>query len=1062
MTLSPRYCFCGNFPELQEKFIADVSAQRREDPLAPLTVIVSGHLVGLALKRELAWAGCSFANVRFRTLGDFAGELAEQTMTARRLRKLNDVTRDAVMARAVELCGPLDYFGKISSREGFRRAAWKTLDSLRSAGLTRRMIQPLADRLTHPLYHTLHRKLSDLLAIWESLERCMTEHRFTDSGGILDLATQAVQNEAGSVPIILYGLTELSELERRFVESLLKGRDATVFLPYRESRACEWVLPLCETFRSWGFIEEPLPPKPVASALLSRVQLGLFEEITPSEFTPASDEASLLVVSAPIREREAEETVRSVLYSPLAESRPSRSTAVLVRASEPYTGLLRSSFAQAGVSGYFHECQTFAATVTGRALKLLALLLDEKFRRVNVMEFLLSAPVRWPEPIPDPLLVLPAAEWNQFSMLAGIVSGRETWRQRLTRLHNRFIAEQERALEDEEAEQTIHAERLHSLDAMIRYTDYLFSRIAEINKALTWQDAVTALWSLLCELTEEQEETATLLEKLHSLQDLDALRAPLTPENLRLRISTVLAQSAKRADRFQVHEPTIAPMATCAGILFDEVIIPGMVEKEIPRPIPADPLLLDDERDTLQKLLDPRLLLTIPTFRREHEREMFVFHTALCSARRRVVLSYPRRDESSSRDRLPSTYLLKAVEAVRAETTDYAGLEAFISATPHGRRIPASRLRSSRADRATTSFQYHEAMLGVALETKSCRPLLYLIEDHPSFARAVDADQQRFRVRGFTRYDGIIEDPDLRQEFRKWHLSQSSALVASRLEHYAECPFRYFVRWTLDVHPVVEPPEMQRVTPYERAILMRDILDLFHRQESVMGTLPLKPDSLPRLQEIANTRFARFERESNTGVYLLWQIDRDRMMRALNDFAAAEIADSSGYVPTFFGRTFVVKTGEETALVFKGKLDRIDLTRDGTARVIMYRTGKPRGKSGSLLAGQALHLPVFRLAGESVSGGRVVSAADVYVTSGPTIKRTEYNEDDWDLGRENFLHVAATIQSQIVDGLFFPFPEKVKCGKCPVRAACGAGRMTPKWNYDLEETRAFRSFAEAT
>jgi RecB family exonuclease len=352
-------------------------------------------------------------------------------------------------------------------------------------------------------------------------------------------------------------------------------------------------------------------------------------------------------------------------------------------------------------------------------------------------------------------------------------------------------------------------------------------------------------------------------------------------------------------------------------------------------------------------------------------------------------------------------------------------------------------------------------MLAAALREQSCGSLLYLIEDHPFFARAAEADHARYRERGFTRYDGLIEDAALRQEFRSWSVARWPSLISNRLEHYARCPFSFFVSRILEVQEVEEPPELQRISPYERAILMRDTLDLFYKQEKAAGRLPLRADSLPTLRDIAWQRFARFERENNTGIYLLWQIDRDRMIRAVSDFIECESRDTSGFVPELFGQNFTVSAGGDNPQTYSGRLDRLDAAPDNTARAVMYKTGKLRGKDGSLMAGQTMHLPVYLMAAEYLSGKTIVSAADYLVAAGTKLRKTEYSESDWRTGREMFLRTAAIIQRQIADGVFFPHPEKTKCATCRVREACGAGRMTAKWNYDLPETRGFRSLAEA-
>jgi ATP-dependent helicase/nuclease subunit B len=1044
MTLQNRTLFCGNFPELQDKFITEITRQRKLDPLAPLCVVVNSHLVGLALQRELARSGCSHANIHFWMVEELASELAHVLLKQQGLRSLSGVMKDALMERAIDLCGTLCYFDRIRTRSGFRRAAWSTLDGLRSAGITPDMLKNVHAHLTNSSVAVLRKKLADLIAIWNRLEAGMLEYRYADNLTVLELAAQAERTLGDNDPLVIYGLAELSELEKRFVHVLLGEREVTAYLPYRGARAQDWVKPLYEVFRVWGFREQLLDVKQASNAALARVQLGLFEEITPQEEALKDDDASLKIVSAPNRSREAEDVVRKTLYSPQTDETPQRRTGVLLRDGEYYTDLLRSEFEQAGVKGYFHQCQTLGQTPTGRSLLLLASLLDEKFRRAEVMEFLLASPVKWPQSLADPLPAIPATEWNQFALLAGIVNGRDAWTERLTRLRNQMLVERERGGEDDD-EYSHRSERLESVEAMIRYMNFLFDRIAGINRLVTWRERVAALWDLLCECAEAGEHEAAVAEALRNLNDLDDLHSPLTADNLQLRLGGALAKSSRRTDRFQVNEPTVIPMSLAVGLLFDEALIPGVVEKEIPRPVPADPLLLDDERETLNRILG-RKDVSVPLHSREREREMFLFHATVTSARKRTVFFYPRHDETNSRERLASTYLLKVVEAATARTADYAALESFVSSTPQGERIPISRLRQGGARETVTPFQYHEARLGAALESRSSAPLLYLIAEHPFFARAVEAERMRNVERRFTRYDGRIEDQALAVRLRRWSESRWPSFSPSLLEQYARCPFRFFVGRTLEIEPLDEPPEVQRISALDRHHILRDILGLFCRQEQKSGRLPLTADALDDLRVLAREYFSDFARRSNAGVYLFWEIDKRRILKTLTDYVTQEIAEASEYVPEHVHTGFTLPIDGDEALTFTGRLDRVDVRPDGHARLISYRTGKGPGRD----AASALHLPIYRLAVETTFGLSADSANDVYIAAEPKIKKIEYAAKTWEAERESVLHTARTLRRRIGEGEFVPTPSDDVCRSCPARTACGTGRFTAVWKREQD------------
>ncbi len=180
----------GYYPELQERFRADVTVGRQADPFAPLDVVVSGQLLRLHLKRELAQAG-GHANVRFWTVSELAAEAARPVLRARGLRKLRDVLYDPLMSRAVEAVRPLRYFERLAHRDGLRRALWTTLNELRGAGLTADELEGAAARLKGTMQATLREKLGDLLAVWRELERLLGEQKLVDERSVLQLAAEA-------------------------------------------------------------------------------------------------------------------------------------------------------------------------------------------------------------------------------------------------------------------------------------------------------------------------------------------------------------------------------------------------------------------------------------------------------------------------------------------------------------------------------------------------------------------------------------------------------------------------------------------------------------------------------------------------------------------------------------------------------------------------------------------------------------------------------------------------------------------------------------------------------
>jgi ATP-dependent helicase/DNAse subunit B len=1004
--------YCGNFAQLQARFIAEVTAARERDALAPLDVVVTGQLARLALRRELARAGCSHANVHFLTLHELAESEAALRVRQEKLRLLSDVARGPLMLRAVELASPLLYFSALSTREGFRSALWRTLNELRGSGVSGEALARAANRRSAQT-GVLARKLRDLAGILVQLERLLQEHRYADPIRLLQLACEVESDHCA--PLILYGRDEMSALERRFVEKLTRRRAITVYLPYREEETFFWVKPFFTALTKMGFAAEFLPEESAAR--------------------------EIFLVSAPTRERESEEIARELLFPDSPQAYGPR-IGILVRDGEPYVPLLREELARAGVRGYIHQCHTLGETASGRAFRLLCALLDERFARADVTEFLLSSPVRWPEEMREENRgAPPVALWNQLTLLAGITAGAESWSDGLRRLQNRLAYERQAAQENDEA-LAAGAEHTAAVEALQRYMELLTARIREVNRARTWREKSEALWTLFDEFVETDHESAALREELSRAHELDALGVAPTLENVRILVKTMLNRPAEREGRFQAHEPTVATYAEAQGIVFDDVFLPGLVEREVPRPVSQDPLLLDDEREALEQWLSlpPG---AIPRRRERRQRERFAFHAALSSARRRALLSYPRQ-ESGGRERLPSFYLLDVLEALTGKSADYEALAQFVSSDARARRIGAGRLRTSRGQ-PTTPFARTLALLARALETKSSASIADLVEDHPFVARAAAAEEARFHHREFTPYDGLIKGNALHERLAAE--IEARPLSPTRMEHYAECPFRYFGLHVLELSSVDEPEEPTRITPLESGLLVHEILEEFFREAQAEERLPLRRESEERLLALARRALARFERNHVTGPALLWQLEQRRILRMLTRFFERDLEDDSGFVPRYFEQQFTCDYTDGVQVSFHGKMDRVDIhPTTGEARVVDYKTGalRPGMKNGSLGGGRALQLAVYRLAAERALNLRGAAAA-YYFLGDATKDVITYTEQDWETGREVFARTAATILNGVRGGRFYPYPEARKCDWCPLRTACGTGRLTFKW-----------------
>ena len=166
--------------------------------------------------------------------------------------------------------------------------------------------------------------------------------------------------------------------------------------------------------------------------------------------------------------------------------------------------------------------------------------------------------------------------------------------------------------------------------------------------------------------------------------------------------------------------------------------MPGLVERAFPAVARPDPLLLDEEREALSKELR--------TSRDTQESERILFVRAVRAAGERLVLSWPRFDSSSGRERVPSSFLLQAVEAAM------------------GRRVAAAELMSLASPGQTGLGRPHPENPDAAIDRIE-RDLAIVARGVPGTGRhLLDGDgfvaasiaMEKAARRALTEYDGVL------------------------------------------------------------------------------------------------------------------------------------------------------------------------------------------------------------------------------------------------------------------------------------------------------------------
>ena len=296
------------------------------------------------------------------------------------------------------------------------------------------------------------------------------------------------------------------------------------------------------------------------------------------------------------------------------------------------------------------------------------------------MEFLTTARIPW-EGLLGKDAEISASRWDRLSAQAGIVSGIDSWRARLAESRKK---REERGIEDD------RDLRLH--DSLARLIERLHRDLAAFPSEGGWADFLAATLGLLDAWIGRGRLVRERLERV--LAPLGRFAPAPTREAFLARVRELLATQVYREGSLEDDRVLVSSIDGARGLGFRLVFVPGLVERAFPTVARPDPLLLDEEREALS----PELRTT----RDAQERERLLFARAVRAAGERLVLSFPRFDTGSGRERVPSSFLLQAVEAAMGRRVAAAELLSLASPgeTGLGRPHPARARRGHRPHRA--------------------------------------------------------------------------------------------------------------------------------------------------------------------------------------------------------------------------------------------------------------------------------------------------------------------------------------------------------------------------
>ena len=794
---------------------------------------------------------------------------------------------------------------------------------------------------------------------------------------------------------------------------------------------------------------------------------------------------------APNAHEELRWVIRQIFQEATENKTPFHRMAVLYRMDNPYAALIPDELDLAGIPMAGPGRDTLADSGVGRTLLGLLRLAGGDYPRREVMSWLTGCPVM--PPYGDAPGFNPS-RWDILARRAGVVSGVHQWTERLEQYAaglEKDAVERERMGDIDDVRAAAMMNEAASARNAAAFILRLSNDLEPPQPGRAWLDWSRWAKDLLAkylsrqlpegtEAADREKRAREDIDKLlNQLPSADALSGPPDLAGFRQAVEEELSVPRGALG------PTgggvfVSSFAAAVGMTFDAVWLVGMIEGGVPPSVRPDPLL--PESGWLAAGGSSRALERVAA-------ERFDYLSALASSPR-CALSYPMADGGSQRQAYPSRWFLEQasrLEGHRIYAGNLASLEdrTWLTVDHSGEQALSRTPDSALAD--LHDYNLHRLLRSRQQERR--------LRQHPlardgSLARAVQSGHSRY-LRSWTEFDGNLTDVAAQANFGA-NLEQG-ALSPTRLETWAACPFRYFLGQVLRLSALETPEETVAIGAADRGALVHDILESFVRDAVESGSLP-GPDSpwnesgRQRMWRVSEEAFREAEGRGLTGKPLLWQLARQSIREDLESFLEEDArlrgrhATGRILAETRFGfdSDGLEIIDEETQVRFRGFIDRLDVSSDGTSvAVIDYKTGSTAPytnlEDDPIDRGKRLQLGVYSMAARRLfpDADRVRAAYWFTTNSGGfALAPPEY----FDIGDEQvldrFRRGISTIVSGIRQGVFPANPGPMtsfggtadfqNCHYCDFASLCPArrGEMWERKKAD-ERLAGYISLAEA-
>lgn len=1050
-------------------------------------------------------AGAVFGLTRL-TLGRLAGLLAAPALAAADRVPATALTRDAVAARAVQRvaeAGALGYFAPVATRPGFARAVAQTVETLR------------LDRVPPSAVGALASVGPALAALEQGLDDELRAAAVADRATVLGVATEAVGAVAGppvGVPLLLLDVPIDNDAEAGFLRALAAHAPSVLAtVPVGDARSLAYL--------EAAFEAHATPLQEEVPGSLGTLQAHLFEEARPapaplddsvSLHSWPGEARECVEIARRIRDEAARGVPfdRMAVFVHAATDYRGHLEEALRRAAIPAffaRGTTRPDpSGRALLALLACRDEGLSARRFGEYLSLAQVPAPEEQReRAGDLGTLwvppedellpprvesIAAEGASDEAVltddPAALAVLDGTvrapwRWEQHVVDAAVIGGKERWARRLAGLEHELERKRDKLATEDEARAARLERDIADLHHLQVFALPVIEQLAALPDRAVWGDWLQHLRALAAATLRNPEHVLATCAELEPMASV----GPVDLAEVQLVLGSRLRELTVPPPRRRYGAVLVAPADRARGLTFDVVFVPGLAERLFPRKIVEDPILLDAARERLNgtgqggegapevaaeaalaRDAKPRrrssdatervLPVTLATQATRVAAERLALRLAVGAARTAVVLSYPRLDIEQARPRVPSFYTLEVLSAAEGHLPGFDEIAARARGE-HDVRVgwPAPALATQAIDDA----EYDLALLRPLLDvdpSKTVGAAHYLLGANPHLARALRARARRWFPK-WNLADGLVDPDDLAQAALARHQLGARSYSPTALQHFAACPYRFFLQAIVRLKPREEPAAIESIDPLTRGALFHDVQFRILTTLREQHGLPVRPETLDRALDVVDDALgeveARYRDELAPAIPRVWDDGIDGVRADLREWLRREAESASPWTPHRFELSFGLPLGERGyadpasrpepvpvigELSLRGSIDLVERQDDGRVRATDHKTGKVRAKTGIVVGGGEILQPVlYALACEQLLPDTVEAGRLYYCASAGGFEERVVPLDAE--SRAAAADVAAIVGSAVGEGFLPAAPVARACRYCDYRSVCG-------------------------